>query len=278
MEKKYTEVYDLSVLMSQGDMNIGRVASATTKMSAGEYFDMLSELIDHSPMFSEDLNKLISRDGDRSTYKNLVNMFNMLVNLGYEKHAVDFGGVQDAYDRGQTRIAATYAHNIMNDFNMLCSRIQSAKRVESSEVPGSNPYTISLRDWLKNLKKAKPAHKPLIIAVDDSLVILKSVSSLLGDEYRVHMLAKPYMLEKTLNQITPDLFLLDFNMPGINGFELIPIIRNFAEHKNTPIIFLTSEGTVDNLAGAIKLGACDFIVKPVKPQVLREKIAKHIAS
>jgi len=277
MVKKYAEVYDLSVLMSRSDMNIGRVASTTIRMSAGEYFDMLSELLERAPVFIEDLNQLINRDSDRNNYKHLVNMFNMLVNLGYEKHAVDFNGVLDAYDRGQSRIAATYANNILNDFNMLCSRIQSAKLGDSSEVPGPDPDTTSLRDWLKTLKNAKPTYKPLIIAVDDSLVILKSVSSLLGNDYRVHMLAKPTMLAKTLSQIKPDLFLLDYNMPEINGFQLVPVIRSFEEHKDTPIIFLTSEGTVDNLAGAIKLGARDFIVKPVKPQILREKIAKHLA-
>jgi putative two-component system response regulator len=65
-------------------------------------------------------------------------------------------------------------------------------------------------------------------------------------------------------------------MPGLNGFELVPIIRNFDKHKDTPIIFLTSEGTIDNVTAALALGACDFTVKPFNPEVLREKIAKHI--
>jgi len=93
----------------------------------------------------------------------------------------------------------------------------------------------------------------------------------------VFKLPKPMMLENVLKQVTPALFLLDYQMPERNGFELVPIIRNYTEHRNTPIIFLTSEGTVNNITAAVSLGACDFIVKPFNPEQLREKVAKHIA-
>jgi DNA-binding response OmpR family regulator len=116
----------------------------------------------------------------------------------------------------------------------------------------------------------------LILAVDDSPTILNSISSVLSDEYRVRTLVKPAMIEKLLETITPDLFLLDYLMPEINGFELIPVIRRFEEHKETPIIILTSEGTVDNVTAALALGACDFAVKPFDPVLLREKIKNHI--
>jgi len=66
-------------------------------------------------------------------------------------------------------------------------------------------------------------------------------------------------------------------MPGINGFDIVPIIRKFEKHKNTPIIFLTSTRTSDHILTAAALGASDFIVKPINVNILREKVAKHIA-
>ena len=120
--------------------------------------------------------------------------------------------------------------------------------------------------------------KPCILAVDDAPDILKSIFFELRGNYTVFTLPKPEMMESLLQKITPDLFLLDYNMPVLNGFDLIPIIRSFQKHKHTPVIFLTSEGTVDNVSVAIALGACDFIVKPFNPDILREKIAKHIAA
>jgi len=70
--------------------------------------------------------------------------------------------------------------------------------------------------------------------------------------------------------------LLDYKMPDLNGFELVPIIRSFEEHKDTPIIFLTSMGTTEHVSAAAMLGASDFLVKPFEPYTLQDKIAKHI--
>ena len=117
---------------------------------------------------------------------------------------------------------------------------------------------------------------PVILAVDDSLSTLKSISTLLGDEYKVCTLPKPENLNELLKTITPDLFLLDCNMPVLSGFDLIPIIRKYPEHQETPIVFLTSEGTSDNVFTAKSNGADDFIVKPIDEEVLKNKLALHL--
>ena len=130
----------------------------------------------------------------------------------------------------------------------------------------------------ETIKSEQPSgEKPVILAIDDAPDVLKSVHAMLRDRYKVYTLPKPEKLKEFLQKTTPDLFLLDFQMPALCGFDLIPIIRGFPEHKDTPIIFLTSEGTIDNLTVAVSLGACDFIVKPFESEVIKEKIAKHIA-
>jgi DNA-binding response OmpR family regulator len=118
--------------------------------------------------------------------------------------------------------------------------------------------------------------KPVILAIDDAPDVLKSVHAVLRDKYRVYTLPKPGKLHEILLKTKPDLFLLDYQMPAMSGFEIIPIIREYPEHRNTPIIFMTSAGTVDHLTAAVGLGVCDFIVKPVDMDVLREKVASHI--
>ena len=119
--------------------------------------------------------------------------------------------------------------------------------------------------------------KPVILAVDDAPDILRAVHSMLRDKYKVYTLPKPEKLQGMLQTIKPDIFLLDYQMPGMSGFDLIPVIREFPEHKDTPIVFLTSAGTIDTLNTALDLGANDFIVKPVDMDVLREKVAKWTA-
>jgi DNA-binding response OmpR family regulator len=118
--------------------------------------------------------------------------------------------------------------------------------------------------------------KPSILAVDDVSSMLRAIHFALRDKYKVYMLSKPEEVKDFLRVKTPDLFLLDYNMPGMNGFDLIPIIREFPEHAETPIVFLTSEGTIDHLTAAMHLGASDFIIKPFKTKELHEKIDRHL--
>ena len=118
--------------------------------------------------------------------------------------------------------------------------------------------------------------KPVVMAVDDSPSILQVVSAVLSDEYKVITLVKPLTMKSILQKVKPDLFLLDFRMPEISGIDLLHVIRGFEEHKDTPIIFLTSAGTIDNVTASIALGVRDFVVKPFDPDVLRAKIRKQI--
>jgi len=120
------------------------------------------------------------------------------------------------------------------------------------------------------------ANKPVILAVDDNPSMLKSIYFLLGERYRVYTLPEPGKIKELLKMVSPDLFLLDCNMPVINGFDLVPIIREIPIHEDTPIIFLTSDGSIDSLSVAIHLGASDFIVKPVDEKILHEKVAMNL--
>ena len=118
--------------------------------------------------------------------------------------------------------------------------------------------------------------RPIVLAVDDMPSVLESINYGLSKVYKVFTLPKPENTEQLLHKIIPDIFLLDYQMPVINGFELVPIIRKFPDHKETPILYLTTEGTVNTISSAIKLGACDFILKPADEAMLKEKIAQHI--
>jgi len=120
------------------------------------------------------------------------------------------------------------------------------------------------------------AMKPVILAVDDNPSILKSVNFFLRDKYSVSTLPNPEKIRELLTMITPDLFILDCNMPVLNGFDLVPIIRGYPAYTETPIIFLTGEGTIDNFSVAMTLGASDFLVKPIDETMLRDKVNQQL--
>jgi DNA-binding response OmpR family regulator len=118
--------------------------------------------------------------------------------------------------------------------------------------------------------------KHRILAIDDVAILLRTIHHALRDDYDVYTLTNPQKLGEFLLHTTPDLFLLDYNMPVLSGFDLVPIIRSYPAHKETPIIFITAEKTATQISAAVNLGACDYIIKPFKDEVLREKVAFHL--
>jgi len=133
-----------------------------------------------------------------------------------------------------------------------------------------------LNDYFPSEVELKEDDMPIILAVDDAPDVLKLVHLLLRDKYKMYTLSDPEELEEFLSDVTPGLFLLDYRMPGKSGLDLVPIIRSFPQHITTPIILMTGEKTTDCFAEAMQLGVCDYIFKPIKVEILREKVAKHI--
>lgn len=72
------------------------------------------------------------------------------------------------------------------------------------------------------------------------------------------------------------LFLVDWNMPRLNGLEFIKKIRAMSKYKESPIIMVTSEAAKYNVMEAIEAGVTNYVVKPIKEKVLWEKIAKYV--
>jgi two-component system chemotaxis response regulator CheY len=72
-----------------------------------------------------------------------------------------------------------------------------------------------------------------------------------------------------------DIFLVDWNMPGLDGLQLLKALREIDKYNSTPIIMITSEAAKYNVMEAIEAGITDYIVKPIKGNLLWEKISKH---
>lgn len=103
---------------------------------------------------------------------------------------------------------------------------------------------------------------PSILIVDDESTILQSLSGLLSDEgFEVTTATNGYEALKIVDAESPDLVLLDIWMPGIDGIETLKEIN-----KNNPyvqVIMITGHGTIETAVKATKLGAFDFIEKPL---------------
>jgi len=123
---------------------------------------------------------------------------------------------------------------------------------------------------------ATGAFMNIIFIVDDSPVNLTKAKQALSGSYRVLTLLSAEKMFALIEKITPDLILLDIEMPGMDGFTALQKIKEDPKTKYIPVIFLTAYSDETREAHGLELGAVDFIAKPFSTPVLLNRIAHHL--
>ena len=101
------------------------------------------------------------------------------------------------------------------------------------------------------------------------------------DLLRLHLSAAGYQVQVAEDGVTggralleqaPDLIVSDVNMPFLDGFELLSLMRSDAGTAAIPVILLSGRSDGDSMAKAVQLGAADFLTKPVTRDQLLESV------
>jgi len=116
----------------------------------------------------------------------------------------------------------------------------------------------------------------LVILVDDNLANLKVGNNILEEKYTVATASSAAKMFKVLENNSPALILLDIDMPEMNGYEAIKLLKSKPETKNIPVIFLTAKTESDHELEGLSLGAIDYITKPFNPALLLKRIEVHL--
>ena len=116
-----------------------------------------------------------------------------------------------------------------------------------------------------------------VLVVDDNAAQRLALNAILGtlDVTLVEAESGRHALRCLLQQEFA-VILLDVNMPGLDGFETAALIRERRSSEHTPIIFVTAHGDDAYAARGYSLGAVDYILAPVQPNVLRAKVSVFI--
>jgi len=115
-----------------------------------------------------------------------------------------------------------------------------------------------------------------VFLVDDDVTNLTVGKSALTEYYKVFTLDSGSRLLKMLEKNIPDLILLDIEMPEMNGYETIKIIKSKPETCGIPVIFLTGKNDDESELEGLSLGAVDYVTKPFSPQLLLKRIEVHL--
>ncbi len=112
-----------------------------------------------------------------------------------------------------------------------------------------------------------------VLIVDDLYPNRYLLEEILED-YEVHGVSDGVKMRDFLKNTTPDIILMDVNLPDQDGFELTKELKANPSTKNIPVIFLTVHNTKSDVIHAIKSGGSDYIVKPFDDKDLTIRVGK----
>ena len=115
-----------------------------------------------------------------------------------------------------------------------------------------------------------------IILVDDNMSNLDQGKNILKTFYKVYPAPSAAKLFEILENVLPELILLDIDMPEMNGYEAIKILKADERYANIPVIFLTSKSDENSELKGFDLGAADYMSKPFSAPLLLKRIENQL--
>jgi two-component system chemotaxis response regulator CheY len=128
--------------------------------------------------------------------------------------------------------------------------------------------------FLKMLKKEDPVS---ILVVDDSPMQRKSIKSILTRAgYIVDEAENGFDALKMVRVKKYSLFCVDLVMPLMDGFDLVTRLKSLPLYKSIPVIVITSKNSTEDKERGLKIGASEFLEKPVDPDLLTDLAKRYI--
>jgi CheY-like chemotaxis protein len=172
----------------------------------------------------------------------------------------------------QVLLAFSYTKEIDRGLRLLLARLRHGQH----ETAQSDVTALRQLVEAAAVEKYGRDKKKRILAIDDFPDTLRILKTGLQDKFDITGVTNHTMALKYLTACTADLILLDIEMPDMDGYTLLDIIRKLGNYKTTPVLFLTANASARHVKMAIEHGGNDFIKKPVDLELLTEKILKHL--
>lgn len=114
--------------------------------------------------------------------------------------------------------------------------------------------------------------KPKVIVVDDSRTSRTYCTAILSDKHEVRTAASGKEFFALLDTFTPEIVLLDVEMPDLSGYDVIRRFKQDPAHADIPVMFLTAHDNMEKELEGLSLGAVDYLAKHSSPPVILRRI------
>lgn len=132
-----------------------------------------------------------------------------------------------------------------------------------------------VEEW-ENRQGVRRSDKKKILVIDDSAIQLRSVKSLLEKKYDVSIAISGELGVRMAEEQCPDVILLDYLMPYLDGIGTYELIRNTESCANVPIIFMTGVSDRNKIVEALKLAPFGYVLKPIQSEKMMNLIEKAL--
>lgn len=111
-----------------------------------------------------------------------------------------------------------------------------------------------------------------LFVVDDEPLILTMLEGILAGNCEVETFASAAACVERLRERRPDMFIIDVNMPGLDGYALCRYLKNDPETRDLPVTFISADDNIETRLLGYEAGGEDFICKPIVPAELESKV------
>jgi two-component system OmpR family response regulator len=119
------------------------------------------------------------------------------------------------------------------------------------------------------------ARKPRILVAEDDAGIRELVRTRLDQAgYDTHIARNGLEAAERIRELRPDAVVLDINMPGLDGFGVLALMRQDGAFKDTRVLVLTARHAAEDVKRALSLGAKDYLTKPFSESQLIARVAR----
>ena len=248
------------------DLILAKRLLMMTNFQLDEYAALLLSFVDSFPSLEAEVKTALEARDTKSIIAHLTDLREILKGIHADELADECWKRLNSFDNDRPDKIEAYVSYLLSTLTALSIDIQVAFHKRDEEEATTEPSD--------GMEKETSTSKN-ILAVDDDAYSLDTFKAALKDvPCKIIGATSGLSALGVLNKLKPDLFVLDIEMPGMDGIQLAGEIRS--QGHNGPIIFITGKSTKEYVEKCMQAGASDFIVKPINPQDAVNRIKKFL--
>ena len=229
------------------------------------------------PMKSPDFDSHISRAGEIEAFARFKASSPI---LDAPEDIAEFKG-SAATDSSIEANSDAFQNNLVSEFFRIHTEIQDdltltvSLQAANSSSPTDSPVHSAIPSLIAG-PKAPHERRSTILVVDDEPLYLELIADILGEDYKILIADEGMSGMEVAASNVPQLILLDLVMPVVDGFEVYRCLKADSRTCDIPVIFITGMGDVATETKGLRMGAVDFINKPINPDLVKARVNTQI--